>query len=417
MKLKLLILVLLVNLGNSAVSRSQSINQPVVATYGDTKLENWCNTGEFFFYWSFWAEDADSSGTADWEFVDAYFNMGDGTTIHYTDQNFGPVTHTYNTTGVVEITGYANFISIYGNTITVEILDYVDPTLNSAWHLFDSPSTPTYNSLEIDIQTVVPSLDVEVSNGTVDFTSYSALSPSSQSTNNWSYELFLEGNPVASGSTFPSYGSAIHSDNLSAGQYAAELVLTFDNDSTECSKSVFETFEVVLEDTCEECSSFKPIPGKEYWISAWVKEDRVSQVKQYVNSSLRLNFYDGSNLTNINFSPTGEIIDGWQRIVGSFKMPYGTINIGIELVNNNSGVDAYFDDIRIHPYNGSMKSYVYDPETLWLTAELDDNNYATFYEYDKEGKLIRIKKETSKGIMTIQESRSRTLKKAVNGNN
>ena len=53
-----------------------------------------------------------------------------------------------------------------------------------------------------------------------------------------------------------------------------------------------------------------------------------------------------------------------------------------------------------------MKSYVYDPITLWLTAELDDNNYATFYEYDQEGQLIRIKKETARGIMTIQESRS-----------
>ena len=53
-----------------------------------------------------------------------------------------------------------------------------------------------------------------------------------------------------------------------------------------------------------------------------------------------------------------------------------------------------------------MKSYVNDPETFWLTAELDDNNYATFYEYDKEGKLIRIKKETSRGIVTIKENRS-----------
>ncbi len=38
-----------------------------------------------------------------------------------------------------------------------------------------------------------------------------------------------------------------------------------------------------------------------------------------------------------------------------------------------------------------MKSYVYDPINLRLVAELDANNYATFYEYDAEGGLIRTK--------------------------
>jgi hypothetical protein len=39
-----------------------------------------------------------------------------------------------------------------------------------------------------------------------------------------------------------------------------------------------------------------------------------------------------------------------------------------------------------------MKSFVYDPETFKLMSELDDNNYATFYEYDNEGGLVRIKR-------------------------
>jgi hypothetical protein len=53
-----------------------------------------------------------------------------------------------------------------------------------------------------------------------------------------------------------------------------------------------------------------------------------------------------------------------------------------------------------------MHSYVYDPVTLKLMAELDDNNFASFYEYDEEGNLSRTKKETEQGIMTIQEVRS-----------
>jgi hypothetical protein len=43
--------------------------------------------------------------------------------------------------------------------------------------------------------------------------------------------------------------------------------------------------------------------------------------------------------------------------------------------------------------------------TLRLMAELDERNYAKLYEYDEEGKLIRVKKETEKGVMTIQENR------------
>ena len=67
---------------------------------------------------------------------------------------------------------------------------------------------------------------------------------------------------------------------------------------------------------------------------------------------------------------------------------------------------TYFDDIRIHPFNANMKTYVYDPINLRLKAELDANNYASFYEYDEEGTLIRTKVETREGIKTVTESRS-----------
>jgi len=53
-----------------------------------------------------------------------------------------------------------------------------------------------------------------------------------------------------------------------------------------------------------------------------------------------------------------------------------------------------------------MKSYVYDPVSLRLSAELDANNYTTFYEYDEEGTLIRTKIETREGIKTVSETRS-----------
>ena len=103
--------------------------------------------------------------------------------------------------------------------------------------------------------------------------------------------------------------------------------------------------------------------------------------------------------------PDGNIIDGWQRISKSFVIPQNAEKMRIALKNESGDNRVYFDDIRFHPFNASVKSYVYDPKTLRLAAELDDENYATFYEYDEEGALVRIKKETERGVMTIREAR------------
>lgn len=150
---------------------------------------------------------------------------------------------------------------------------------------------------------------------------------------------------------------------------------------------------------CEDCiGSFQPTAGQ-YILSGWVKETVTSNaITTYTNSKIGVDA--GSGLTW--FTPSGQIIDGWQRIEGTFTAnSVGAISLKLQALSN----DVYFDDIRIFPYDGSMMSYVYDPITLRLVAELDERNYAKFYEYDEEGKLIRVKKETEKGIMTIQENR------------
>jgi hypothetical protein len=59
-----------------------------------------------------------------------------------------------------------------------------------------------------------------------------------------------------------------------------------------------------------------------------------------------------------------------------------------------------------------MKSFAYDYKTSRLMAELDENNYATFFEYSDEGQLLRNKKETEKGIVTLKETRSKVRKNA-----
>jgi len=172
----------------------------------------------------------------------------------------------------------------------------------------------------------------------------------------------------------------------------------------------------VIAPACDVCTSFmQDAQAGRYWVSAWVKVDYPDQVKSYDEGNsgahLKIDFweFDSNTLTAVNFYPTGEIIDGWQRVVGAFDFPVDPEDMAINL-NAHPTYTTYFDDIRIHPFNASMKSYVYDGETFWLVSELDDNNYATFYEYDEEGGLIRIKKETARGIVTIQETRSSTIK-------
>jgi len=162
--------------------------------------------------------------------------------------------------------------------------------------------------------------------------------------------------------------------------------------------------------SCTDCiTSFSPMPGKRYLLSAWVREPLRDVTHTFLNTGIRITYNDGDSAMAL-FRPSGPIIDGWQRIEQSFTIPAYAYNIQVELVNESEGNDAFFDDIRIHPFQSNMKSFVYDPSTQLLVAELDENNYATYYEYDDEGILIRVKKETERGIMTIKESRNNQSK-------
>jgi len=151
---------------------------------------------------------------------------------------------------------------------------------------------------------------------------------------------------------------------------------------------------------------FSLSPGKKMLFSAWVKEDCGTPCfkTSYDSSLIRLQF-PGSDSTDVLLYPSGNIIEGWQKIEGVFTVPEDATSANL-ILSNNSSKEIYFDDIRMQPFNANMKSYVYDPHTLKLSAELDENNYATFYEYDEEGQLVRVKKETSQGIKTINETRS-----------
>jgi hypothetical protein len=152
-----------------------------------------------------------------------------------------------------------------------------------------------------------------------------------------------------------------------------------------------------------------PLPGRKMILSAWVREDKVcADGASYLNSRIRVTF-NGAMTGGINMVPKGPVIEGWQRIEDTLLIPANATSMNMYL-EATSSINAYFDDVRLHPFNSNMKSFVYNPVNIRLTAELDENNYATFYEYDDDGTLIRVKKETIKGVKTIQETRSALIK-------
>lgn len=146
------------------------------------------------------------------------------------------------------------------------------------------------------------------------------------------------------------------------------------------------------------------LSNKKYILSAWVKPLNANNISlDYTNASVGITL--GTNLIG-TANPKGQIIDGWQRIDFEFKTTPQLDNLSLSFAPN-----CNFDDIRIYPADALMKSYVYSYKDYSLMATLDENNFATFYEYDQQKQLKRVKKETQKGISTIQEVNFGSFKK------
>ncbi|MFB6455585.1 hypothetical protein ACE38W_09975 [Chitinophaga sp. Hz27] len=156
--------------------------------------------------------------------------------------------------------------------------------------------------------------------------------------------------------------------------------------------------------------SFTPLTGKQMLFSIWVKEEQPCNCTSYSKTSVMV-FVGGPDEVRVaaEAKPTGVIIDGWQRYEQVVRFAKTATSISFS-VQAPATTRVFFDDIRFHPYNANMKSFVYDAQSLRLMAELDENNYASFYEYDDDGTLVRVKKETERGVKTISETRSALLK-------
>jgi hypothetical protein len=154
--------------------------------------------------------------------------------------------------------------------------------------------------------------------------------------------------------------------------------------------------------------SFAMNAPRKYVVSLWLKpttavtDARTAYSPNGVSVSMDTTMGASSASYKLsNLVPSSPIIEGWQKFEITFDAPSGYKNFKLQLA-----AGYYYDDIRISPFESNSKGFVYAPVSRKLMATLDENNYATFYEYDAEGNLVRTKKETEKGILTITESRS-----------
>ncbi|MEO0470776.1 MAG: hypothetical protein AAF206_14210 [Bacteroidota bacterium] len=163
---------------------------------------------------------------------------------------------------------------------------------------------------------------------------------------------------------------------------------------------------------CDCVGLFSPEPGDTMLASVWTRVNPANcgpgPIFGYPGLGVEIEV-DGIVIPFLE-EQRGNLVEGWQRLEYAFIIPQNaSAEFKVRLLNNESA-PALFDDFRIHPFLSGMRTYVFHPYTLRLMAEGDGQNYMTFYEYDENGALIRRKKETERGILTLDESRSNTRK-------
>jgi|GEM_PF-3470780 Leucine-rich repeat (LRR) protein len=155
-------------------------------------------------------------------------------------------------------------------------------------------------------------------------------------------------------------------------------------------------------------------PGKPYWLNAWVSVNNPHVLTPVLASNLGIDVTlknkQGVSVGTFAFQPTGQVIEGWQQVKGSFVSSIKNPLVEIKFKPGSTGT-AWYDDLRLQPERGNMKAYVYDLNDYRLRAILDEENFASFFFYDAEGNLYLTKKETERGTKTITENMSYQVEK------
>lgn len=131
------------------------------------------------------------------------------------------------------------------------------------------------------------------------------------------------------------------------------------------------------------------LSNKPYLVSVWSSTPQM-QLKYSINGG-----------TTQDFTPSTYVqVGDWYLFTGTVTPTDKNVKIWCQA--NGAGI-VYFDDFRVHPYQASMNSYVYN-KFGELSYMLDDHNFYTHFEYDAAGRLIATTRETQSGVKQVNSS-------------
>lgn len=83
-------------------------------------------------------------------------------------------------------------------------------------------------------------------------------------------------------------------------------------------------------------------------------------------------------------------------------------NFDLQLSTVQNVNQVIVDDVRIQPYQAELNTNVYDSKSFRLQASFGTEHFATFYQYNGEGQLVRKLIETERGLKVVQEGQTYT---------
>lgn len=149
--------------------------------------------------------------------------------------------------------------------------------------------------------------------------------------------------------------------------------------------------------------------GRTYVAKVWVHRlsPPTAALSLQINGTAGSAYTDTKTVTRNN--PANVAVGDWVLMSVELEVPANfdtgtTHNLLLSLSNTGSTGKAYFDDLAFHPKDAVMTGNVYNGATGALVAQLDNDNFATFYTYDNAMRLTSASKEYSGGIRKVTES-------------
>jgi hypothetical protein len=131
--------------------------------------------------------------------------------------------------------------------------------------------------------------------------------------------------------------------------------------------------------------------SRTYKVSVWARGTQADYSKVQIG-------YNGSTLipsTSYQIFQAGD----WFQVTGTVTLGTSTS----EIYCKANGANIFFDDFRVQPVDAIMSGYVYDGRDN-VIAILNNDNFASVFEYDDGDRLIKTYKETAKGFEKVSEN-------------